>query len=104
MAGYAAVFCCSYCVFRAVCYPAGDQNYPGGAPFDPLGFSSKPDEFVDQAVKEVKNGRLAMLAMAGYFAQAAVTRQGPLQNLIDFAADPVHNNVFGYITGNAVSR
>ncbi|WIA15503.1 hypothetical protein OEZ85_002140 [Tetradesmus obliquus] len=82
----------------------GDQNYPGGAPFDPLGFSSKPDEFVDQAVKEVKNGRLAMLAMAGYFAQAAVTRQGPLQNLIDFAADPVHNNVFGYITGNAVSR
>lgn len=35
------------------CYAyAGDQNYPGGGPFDPLNFSSKPDEFVDQAVKD----------------------------------------------------
>jgi light-harvesting complex II chlorophyll a/b binding protein 7 len=83
---------------------AGDQNYPGGAPFDPLQYSSKPDEFVDQAVKEIKNGRLAMLAMLGYFVQAAVTRQGPVQNLLDFAADPVHNNVVGYITGTAVSH
>ncbi|KAF6266363.1 chlorophyll a/b-binding protein [Scenedesmus sp. NREL 46B-D3] len=82
----------------------GDQNYPGGAPFDPLQYSSKPDEFVDQAVKEIKNGRLAMLAMLGYFVQAAVTRQGPVQNLVDFLADPVHNNVFGYLMGTAVSH
>lgn len=81
----------------------GDQNYPGGTPFDPLGFSTQPDGFVDQAVREVKNGRLAMLAMAGYFAQAAVTRQGPLQNLVDFVADPVHNNVLGYLSGSAAA-
>jgi light-harvesting complex II chlorophyll a/b binding protein 7 len=86
------------------CLLAGDQNYPGGAPFDPLQFSNKPDEFVDQAVKEIKNGRLAMLAMLGYFVQAAVTREGPVQNLVDFVADPVHNNVVGYITGTAVSH
>lgn len=79
----------------------GDQNYPGGTPFDPLGFSQKPDEFVEQAVKEIKNGRLAMLAMLGYFVQAAVTQQGPVQNLLSFAADPLHNNIVGYMAGTA---
>lgn len=29
-----------------------------GALFDPLGFSKQPDEFAEQAVKEIKNGRL----------------------------------------------
>lgn len=79
----------------------GDQNYPGGTPFDPLGFSRKPDEFVEQAVKEIKNGRLAMLAMLGYFVQAVVTHQGPVQNLLSFAADPLHNNIVGFVTGSA---
>lgn len=72
-------------------------------PFDPLGYSSKPDEFVDQAVKEIKNGRIAMVAMLGYFVQAAVTRKGLVQNVLDFVADPMHNNVFGYLTGTAHS-
>jgi light-harvesting complex II chlorophyll a/b binding protein 7 len=81
----------------------GDQNYPGGVPFDPLKFSEKPDEYVDQTVREIKNGRLSMVAMLGYFVQAAVTRQGPVQNLLDFLADPVHNNVVGYLQGTASS-
>eukprot|EP00878_Enallax_costatus_P033082 GHUV01036468.1.p1 GENE.GHUV01036468.1~~GHUV01036468.1.p1 ORF type:complete len:171 (+),score=31.01 GHUV01036468.1:1991-2503(+) len=79
----------------------GDQNYPGGVPFDPLGYSSRPDAFVDQAVKEIKNGRIAMIAMLGYFVQAAVTRRGLVQNVLDFVADPLHNNVLGYLTGTA---
>ena len=75
----------------------GEQVYPGGGPFDPLNFSSDADGFVEQAVKEVKNGRLAMVAMLGYGAQAAVTREGPLRNLLDFLADPAHNNITKYL-------
>lgn len=26
----------------------GDKDYPGGAPFDPAGYSQDPDGFVDQ--------------------------------------------------------
>ncbi|GAX78304.1 hypothetical protein CEUSTIGMA_g5746.t1 [Chlamydomonas eustigma] len=76
----------------------GVQNYPGGAPFDPLGISENPDEFVLQTVKEIKNGRLAMVAMLGYFAQAALTQEGPVKNLFDFFEDPVHNNIMKYLT------
>ena len=132
-----------------------DANYPGGGPFDPLGYSKDAPGYVEQQVgqdprvvgagrrgsalahvqgcgpgaeggaaalpqiatstrtappppppppppplqqvKEIKNGRLAMLAFLGYFAQAAATRQGPLQNLLDFARDPAHNNVFALL-------
>jgi len=30
-------------------------------------------------------------------AQAAVTREGPVQNLVDFLEDPAKNNVFKYL-------
>jgi light-harvesting complex II chlorophyll a/b binding protein 7 len=61
----------------------GDQVYPGGVPFDPLNLSEKADTFLDQSVKEIKNGRLAMIAMLGLFVQAAVTREGPVKNFLD---------------------
>ena len=62
-------------------YLPGDVVYPGGAPFDPLGLSDDAVAFEEQRVKEVKNGRLAMLAWLGFAAQAAVTGQGPVANL-----------------------
>ena len=62
-------------------YLPGDKNYPGGAPFDPFRLADDPEFFENQRVAEIKNGRLAMVAMAGCFAQAFVTRAGPVENV-----------------------
>ncbi len=46
----------------------------GGPFFDPLGFSRGDEEsYREYQDKEVKNGRLAMLAFLGFFAQYAAT-------------------------------
>ena len=67
-------------------YLPGDKNYPGGAPFDPFGLAGDATFYEQQRVAEIKHGRLAMVAMAGVFAQALATRTGPVENLRDALA------------------
>jgi hypothetical protein len=50
--------------------------------FDPLGFAPKSkDEFDILQTKEINNGRLAMISVAGYVAQELVNKKGIIENL-----------------------
>merc|ERR1711966_382591 len=59
-----------------------DDYYPGDIGFDPLGLKpTDPEEFNIMQTKELQNGRLAMLAAAGFLAQEAVDHQGIIEHL-----------------------
>ncbi|MEW5301145.1 MAG: hypothetical protein WDW38_004681 [Sanguina aurantia] len=72
----------------------GETGFLSFFPFDPLN-RRKPE----QTVKELKNGRLAMLAFLGFASTAAVNGQGPIESLQAHIADPGHNNIYTSIVG-----
>lgn len=75
---------------------SGDPAYPGGPWFNLFNLGGKSEaEMKKLKLNEIKNGRLAMLAVFGYGAQAVLTGKGPYQNLVDHLSDPVHNNIIG---------
>lgn len=81
---------------------SGDPPYPGGPFFNPFGMGKTEASMKDLKLKEIKNGRLAMLAWLGFACQAIITNKGPVQNLLDHIADPFGNNIltnFGRIYG-----
>ncbi|CAL8466833.1 g6369 [Coccomyxa elongata] len=80
-------------IFSQYSLPSGNEpGYPGGI-FDPLGYSK--GNMAELKLKEIKNARLAMLAVLGFFVQAKTTGQTPLDSLASHLADPWSNNVFG---------
>lgn len=74
---------------------SGNPAYPGGQFFNMFNLGKTEAAMNELKLKEIKNGRLAMLAMFGYGAQAVMTQKGPFANLVDHLADPVHNNMLG---------
>mmetsp|Transcript_5163 Transcript_5163/g.18909 ORF Transcript_5163/g.18909 Transcript_5163/m.18909 type:complete len:229 (+) Transcript_5163:103-789(+) len=78
-------------LYRAAEPDAELRKYPGGA-FDPLGLSDSED-IATLKVKEIANGRVAMLAIAGVFLQSAAGQGTPLEALSAHLSDPGHNNI-----------
>lgn len=75
--------------------PKPDVGYPGGLFFDPFMYGrGSPDPVMVSRTKEIKNGRLAMLAFVGIWFQHIYTGQSPLENLQAHLADPGHVNIF----------
>lgn len=81
--------------------PKPDIGYPGGLWFDPWNWGrGSPEPVMAIRTKEIKNGRLAMLAFVGFWFQAIYTGEGPIDNLMAHIADPGHCNIFSAFTSH----
>jgi light-harvesting complex I chlorophyll a/b binding protein 5 len=71
---------------RFAAYKSGQKN--ALFPLDPAGMNSETN-----AVKEIKNGRLAMVAFVGFAVQAILTREGPIEGLVAHLSNPFGHNI-----------
>ena len=59
----------------------GSIDGTGDIGFDPLGLKNDSDEFAKNQIKEIKNGRLAMIAIGGMTHHYFLTGKGPIEFL-----------------------
>lgn len=78
-----------------------EPGYPGGPLLNPLGLAKDIKNAHQWKLKEIKNGRLAMVAMLGIFVQAYVTHVGPIDNLLEHLSNPWHKTIVQTIAGSA---
>jgi len=61
----------------------------GDLKWDPLGIKpNDPEEFRKMQLRELKNGRLAMISVLGMTAQEALTDQGPIDQILTGNVNP----------------
>lgn len=78
-----------------------EPGYPGGPLFNPLGLAKDIRNADDLKLKEIKNGRLAMVAMLGIIVQANVTHVGPIDNLITHLSSPWNRTIVQTLSSSA---
>jgi light-harvesting complex II chlorophyll a/b binding protein 5 len=86
--------------FEESAFDGLDPINPGG-PLDFFNVAATPQDLAILKVKEIKNGRLAMIAMLGVFVQGLVTPDGPATNFGKHVSDPFSNN---FVTITALER
>lgn len=77
-------------IFKGNSVPNTEMGYPGGI-FDPFGFSK--GDLKTAQTKEIKNGRLAMVAFVGFTIQAQALGKGPIASLQDHLSSPFGSNL-----------
>jgi len=77
-----------------------DPINPGG-PLDFFDVAANPQDLAILKVKEIKNGRLAMVAMLGVFVQGLVTNEGPATNWGRHVANPFEVNAVSVLAAGA---
>ncbi|WCJ35414.1 Photosystem I chlorophyll a/b-binding protein 5 chloroplastic [Euphorbia peplus] len=76
-------------------------GYPGGPLLNPLGLAKDIKNAHSLKLKEIKNGRLAMVAMLGIFVQARITHAGPIDNLVEHLSNPWHTTIIQTLSNSA---
>ena len=59
-----------------------------GDAFDSLGLAGNPDTFAELKIRAIEKGYSTMLSMFGYYVQAIVTGEEPIENWASHATDP----------------
>ena len=71
--------------FRLNSDPVDERPIPGDFfRFDPLGLGATDDDFAALRLKEIKNGRLALIAFGGILHQQLITKTGTFAYLSHF--------------------